>query len=275
MEKQDLITAEQIFMKEDCYFYQLKQYIELYSNKFLELENIVHHINNLNKKKKKNNKTGSNTFIHGVINRLATLHSYNIISLKTKDHYTSTLRKFMVKLKKSEFKKITTTQYYNILRNIRDCKDGYIKYRYISYVKLFATTGLRRSEACDLKWSDIERTDDGYIFEVKCQSLGTRTVFMPKDTYDSLSEIRVSGIDYVLYPTKNVNGKHKMIDSGINAVFTSINKILFNKVSPSILRNYYILNQLYRGKKEEHVFAMAGMNKSHETARKYKSIAYS
>ncbi len=275
MEKQDLITAEQIFMKEDCYFYQLKQYIELYSNKFLELENIVHHINNLDKKK--NNKTGSNTFIHGVINRLATLHSYNIISLNTKDHYTSTLRKFMVKLKKSELKTITTTQYYNILRKIRDYKkkDDYIKHRYIAYVKFFATTGLRRSEACDLKWSDIEKTDDGYIFEVKCQSLGTRTVFMPKDTYDSLALIRVPESDYVLCQTKNVNGENKMVDSGINTIFTSINKRLFNKVSPSILRNYYILNQLCRGKKEDHVFAMAGLHKSNEIARKYKSIAYS
>ena len=241
-----LIDLDQFFFTEDTKVYDLNAKIKS-------------HITNLRLKNLK--KSSINRKISVLKNFLKFLHTEKIIEQIDFQEFESlsNLKKIPKAISKTQMEKIFINLYNSKLAN---------KELYISILKLIYLSGLRISEALNLKWSDINYQDNSiYVYGKGSKE---RKVYIIKDLLDHLKNLDKKNQFVFTLNSKKISARsvNKFLENCFN------DSIIKDKLSSHVFRHSFATTMLENNADIRHIQKLLG-HSSISTTEIYTKVAKS
>lgn len=135
-----------------------------------------------------------------------------------------------------------------------------------SFVKFLAYTGMRRSEALDLRWADVDVAQEFFHVRDSKTEGSTRSIPIEAEAWQAIKELRGNGEFVFSYP----NGERPFRDSFLKPLKLAVKKTGFTKrIDLHTLRHSYGSNKLRAGWGLKKVSLLLGHSDIQITAKIY------
>jgi integrase/recombinase XerD len=114
--------------------------------------------------------------------------------------------------------------------------------RWIALFKLLYITGMRCSEACNLKWDDVKDSENGATLTIEGKGDKVRYVKIPLSLVNEI-KFQTESADYV-FTTRN---KNRITPSQVRKKFRQVSRKTGIKVSPHYMRHSHATHALANG----------------------------